>query len=200
MRPNHSALGPVQQAVFDGRRIRMRYRRPGADAATERTVDPVGLVVAGDVWYLVANSAGAERMYRVSRMSDVEVLDERAERDDDVDLDAIWERRRTDFRAGFEQVSVRLMCADDRSLSAMQAKAYSTVVHEVGDDGTVLATVTFIGERHAINVLWSAEFDVEVLEPAQIRDALLDRARRLICRHGDEPPDCGAESGERRTQ
>lgn len=194
------ALGPVQQAVFDGRRIRMRYRRPGADAATERTVDPVGLVVAGDVWYLVANSAGAERMYRVSRMSDVEVLDERAERDDDVDLDAIWERRRTDFRAGFEQVSVRVMCADDRSLSAMQAKAYSTVVHEVGDDGTVLATVTFIGERHAINVLWSAEFDVEVLEPAQIRDALLDRARRRICRHGDEQPDRGAQSGERRTQ
>lgn len=62
---NTDWLAVVQRAVFDGWRIRLRYKRPGAEAV-ERKLDPIGLIVAGDTWYLVANSYGKERMYRMS--------------------------------------------------------------------------------------------------------------------------------------
>ncbi|NED64562.1 WYL domain-containing protein, partial [Streptomyces sp. SID10244] len=73
------ALAPVQQAVFEGRRVRLVYERRGGVSA-ERVLDPIGLIVAGDTWYLVAASEGVERMYRVSRMSGVVVLDDPAQR------------------------------------------------------------------------------------------------------------------------
>nr|WP_272918272.1 WYL domain-containing protein [Gordonia sp. SID5947] len=177
------SLSQVAQAVFDGRRMRMTYRRPGVEPR-ERVVDPIGLIVAGDTWYLVANSRGAERMYRVSRMSDVEVLDERADRSEDVDLDDIWQRRRSEFRASFDAVDVVIDCAAD-DVENLGRHTSVLSVDVLDSEGGTRLSLRFEDRRHAVRALWAAcyDSDCEVVDPAWVRDALAARATAVAGRH-----------------
>lgn len=186
------ALDPVQFAVFAGRRIRTRYRPRDADEARERLLDPVGLIIAGDTWYLVAHGVGSregaeERMYRLSRMSEVEVLDEPAVRDEDVDLEEIWRRRRSAFRSSFDPVDVVVDCAP-ADVETIRATALSAeTASDAGDRQRV--ELRFADHRHATGALWGLMFDrdIVVLEPAWVRETLADRARAVLSDNEKHP-------------
>ena len=75
------ALGPVRQALDETRRIWIRYYTASRDAVTERTVDPLRLLVTDGHSYLEAycHLAGAIRHFRVDRIEEVRLLDEPAQ-------------------------------------------------------------------------------------------------------------------------
>lgn len=179
-----SVLGPVQQAVIEGRKLKLLYRRYDADAKL-RTLDPVGLIAADNAWYLVANSHGAQRMFRVSRCQDVEILDEPADRADDVDLEAIWEESRRSFRERFEFIEV-VVDVDASTLPAVShaAKVLSSEPTERGD---TRLTLKFSDRRHALNVLWRFADGVAVVEPDDVRVEVADRVRAMVTKLGLYP-------------
>jgi predicted DNA-binding transcriptional regulator YafY len=79
----------LQSAVVARRRVRLTYA--GWDrAATERVVDPWGLVDKDDRWYLVAGTEAGQRTFRLDRISDAVVTDEPADRPDDLELATVW--------------------------------------------------------------------------------------------------------------
>lgn len=51
-----------------------------AGIPVDRLVDPWGLVRKGEVWYLLSATDGAERTYRVDRITDLVVTDQPAQR------------------------------------------------------------------------------------------------------------------------
>lgn len=168
-------LAVVRRAVFAGRRLRLRYRAPGgAEPSRWRTVDPVGLVEAGGRWYLLATRDGAERTYRLSRVDDVEELDEPARRDPEADLEQVWHERRAAFRATRPAAVVTVRVRADR-LAALAAAGCGTVAEEPDGD-RLRVTATFGDARHAERALWSLGADVEVLGPEPLRVALATRA------------------------
>ena len=59
-------LGTVSEAVWEGQALRIEYRRERMPVA--RDLGPLGIVLKGGVWYLVATSDGQIRTYRVSRI------------------------------------------------------------------------------------------------------------------------------------
>ena len=75
------ALGLVRQALDETRRIWIRYYTASRDAVTERTVDPLRLLVTDGHAYLEAycHLAGAIRHFRVDRIEEVRLLDEPAQ-------------------------------------------------------------------------------------------------------------------------
>ena len=75
------ALGPVRQALDQTKRIWIRYYTASRDAVTERTVDPLRLLVTDGHSYLEAycHLAGAIRHFRVDRIEEVRILDEPAQ-------------------------------------------------------------------------------------------------------------------------
>ena len=75
------ALGRVRQALDETRRIWIRYYTASRDAVTERTVDPLRLLVTDGHAYLEAycHLAGAIRHFRVDRIEEVRLLDEPAQ-------------------------------------------------------------------------------------------------------------------------
>ncbi|MFW0794003.1 WYL domain-containing protein [Gordonia sp. CPCC 205515] len=175
------ALAPVQQAVFEGRRIRVMYQARGREPR-ERVLDPIGLIVAGDTWYLVANSSGQERMYRVSRISEITVLDEPADRSDQVDLDDVWERSRVAFRSQFTPLDVVIDCRRD-DVPRIDGPITTLSVVEIGTDGDrVRATLRFGDGGRAVGILWAVSFqlDLEVVEPAWVADELIARASSML--------------------
>ncbi|MGC5255793.1 helix-turn-helix transcriptional regulator [Gordonia sp. DT218] len=167
------ALAPVQEAVFEGRRVRLLYeRREGSSA--ERVLDPIGLIVAGDTWYLVAYSDGVERMYRVSRMSAVVVLDDPAQREPSVDLEAVWDRHRDAFRSTFDPLDVVIDCAAG---DAERVSAFAEVLGRVESGKGIRVGLRFADRNHAMRVLWMGylESTFSVVEPEWIREELHDR-------------------------
>jgi proteasome accessory factor C len=75
------ALGLVRKALDETRRIWIRYYTASRDAVTERTVDPLRLLVTDGHSYLEAycHLAGAIRHFRVDRIEEVRLLDEPAQ-------------------------------------------------------------------------------------------------------------------------
>ena len=71
---NLAALPVVQDAVSRDRKLAIHYRRADGEEV-ERTVDPLGLVAKGAVWYLVAHTPGGFRTYRVSRIKHATLLE-----------------------------------------------------------------------------------------------------------------------------
>ncbi len=76
------ALGPVRQALDESRRMWIRYYTASRDTVTERTVDPLRLLVTDGHAYLEAycHLAGAVRHFRIDRIDEVKLLDEPAQR------------------------------------------------------------------------------------------------------------------------
>jgi predicted DNA-binding transcriptional regulator YafY len=174
-------LGLIQQAVFIGRRLSILYASRGA-AAVRRIVDPLGLIYASGRWYLVAMDAGRERMYRLERIEEAVELEEPAHRPADIDLAAIWQRRRAAFRARTEpvvaDVLVRVARRDD-----LVERVFGVRSQSVFDRSRVRLEVVFGDRAHAHGVLWAMGDDVEVLEPPDLRTELRSRAMRMLARY-----------------
>jgi serine phosphatase RsbU (regulator of sigma subunit)/biotin operon repressor len=99
---NLSMLPVVQEAVWRDRKLAFRYWRAGRELV-ERTVDPLGLVVKGNAWYLFARKPDGFRTYRVSRIEGARILDEPAERPANFDLAACWRSSTQRFQDEVDQ-------------------------------------------------------------------------------------------------
>jgi predicted DNA-binding transcriptional regulator YafY len=115
------ALGVLQAAVFTDRRVRLGYRSSGPRepqasgqaaerAASERLVDPYGLVCKAGIWYLVADQDGEPRLFRVSRVASAVVGEEPVRRRDGMELADVWAslRREVEERPTPLEVMVRV--------------------------------------------------------------------------------------------
>ena len=72
--PEH--LRRLREANRARRRVRLTYRKSGAEAASSRVLCPYGIVFTSGMWYVVANCADEGlRFFRLDRVEDVEVLD-----------------------------------------------------------------------------------------------------------------------------
>jgi predicted DNA-binding transcriptional regulator YafY len=75
--------------VIEGEQLQLGYAdRTGH--ATTRTVHPLGLASKGSVWYLVADTAGGLRTFRLSRVRSVEGTGDPVVRPTDFDLASAW--------------------------------------------------------------------------------------------------------------
>jgi predicted DNA-binding transcriptional regulator YafY len=84
-------LTAVADAVWNQRRLRVRYRRwGGEDNQVDRTLEPLGLVLKAGVWYLAASVSGQVRTYRVSQIRALEAVAEGFERPAGFDLAGYW--------------------------------------------------------------------------------------------------------------
>ncbi len=173
-RPPEPHLVELQRAVIDGLRVRALYRRPNADPA-ERILDPVGLVYAGDHWYLLALRDGTERTYRVSRIEGLTVLAETATRPANVDLEAAFLTHWASFRNSLSKVTVTCLVHDD-AWGSLSRKVLRTLSREVGFGGWSHTELEFAEDTHAVRALWAAAPKAVALAPQRIRDQLAAQA------------------------
>jgi predicted DNA-binding transcriptional regulator YafY len=174
-------LAEVRRAVFAGHKLRIHYA--AADQVPWwRTVDPIGLVTARGLGYLLATRSGADRTYRLSRVLAAEELAEPAERPDDVDLERAWRERSARFRSGGEQIVVLARVAPDRRDDLVRT-AVAVRSEEAEAGGLLRLEVAFQDHRHAEWAVWQLGADVEVLAPDRLRAALHDRAAAIAARY-----------------
>ncbi|HEX6817570.1 MAG TPA: YafY family protein [Ktedonobacterales bacterium] len=173
-------LPTLQDAIWRGRRLRFTYER-GA-GGVEREGDPLGLVVKGSVWYLVATIEGSPRTYRVSRIQRAEVLEEPAARPPDFDLVAYWEQSAKEFRANLPRYPVRVRVEPDLVGYLRYAGRYMRVEHieQPDPDGWVPVTLIFEVDHAACEFVLGFGARIEVIEPAELRERVLQQAREVV--------------------
>lgn len=171
-------LPEVAEAALAGRRLRIRYRRGGDGKVVRRTVDPLGLVVQGGVWYLVGRTRGGERIYRVSRVQGAEVLEDGFEYPDDFDLSAFWTDRKEEFHMTRQGYRV-LARARPRALRHLESGAAREAPAEPDADGWATVELSFGTRGMAFERLLGLGPDVEVLEPEELRDGIAKAIREM---------------------
>ncbi|HEV7902881.1 MAG TPA: YafY family protein [Pyrinomonadaceae bacterium] len=177
-------LHALQEAVWQERRVRMVYGRGECDAALERTVDPLGLVAKGSVWYFVAGTdGGAEvRSYRVSRVQGVEILDEQSVRPADFDLAAFWENSSAQFRAHLPEYRARVRVRREIVARMPYAGRFARIerVGEPDAAGWVEVALRFDVEEMACEYALGFGTQLEVLEPLALRARVLAAAQNVV--------------------
>lgn len=183
-------LDLVQQAVFGDRRLRFHYQPRLPSSPGSRTIDPYGLIATGSTWYLVAAHRGRPRSYRLSRMSEVQVLSAVSTRPDDLDLRALWRQMRSTYSES-ASILVRIRTEPrwaDFLLTSLGSQL-SGPAQLSSDDGTVIIEGRTHHVRGAAAVLAGFGNFVEVLEPPELREAMLALGHELVERYAvPQPP------------
>jgi predicted DNA-binding transcriptional regulator YafY len=177
-------LKPIARAVWNDRRLQISYRRPDGRVA-QRLIDPVGLVHKTGTWYLVAWHEGASRVYRVDRVQGAQESGEAAQRPPDFDLVRFWERWEADYAETLPAFSTRVRLGplaqryrDD--LGPLAPRAISE--HGISANGWIEQKLLFDTRRIAVSALLALAPDVEIIEPAELRDDLIAVASEMIQR------------------
>jgi predicted DNA-binding transcriptional regulator YafY len=179
-------LAALAEAVWEGRRCVISYRRNGGEV--ERQVDPLGLVLKAGIWYVVAAIDGLPRTYRAARVRSVRPTDEPIERIPDFDLAAYWAESTRAYERDAPRIAVTLRVAPD---------AYGVLVDQVGERALRAATrleeADPDGWHHlSVEVDWPDEVPgrllgagtgIEVLGPPEVRRRMRELAEEAAMRY-----------------
>jgi predicted DNA-binding transcriptional regulator YafY len=177
---NDPHLAELAAAVWDDRRVEVQYAHPHSDETATRVLDPFGLVCKAGTWYLVGQRDGELRTYRVSRVKKVTTLEEDFERPADFDLTRYWNASVASYEAQVPPVDVTVRASDAgmRELNWLMRGYGRTIKHTSPlDNEWVRCELAFesLGDAY-VDVLRLGP-DVEVLEPAELRERVAASVR-----------------------
>lgn len=173
-------LRTIAEALWTDRRLEISYESWSRRSVS--SVDPLGLVLKGGRWYLLARAGSKERIYRLDKVEAARVLDETAERSPDFDLAATWKASVAAFEASLERGRATLKARAsslDRVERLGAAMAEPLLSATPDPDGCRTAQVPIEGIGHAAGLLLGFGDEIEVIEPAELRQELGRRAARV---------------------
>jgi len=182
------SLPVVAQALWSERYLKLRYRNSGEIYG--RKLGPLGLVLKGGVWYLVAMSGKSIRTYRVAQMLDAEVMEEPFVRPKKFDLAEHWEASSSAYEAGVyrEEAEVRLSPRGMERLEALGpyvAAAAASSADKPDRTGWVRCRLPLENFDLGVRDMLRLGEDVEVLGPPAFRAQIAKTLRAVAARYRD---------------
>jgi predicted DNA-binding transcriptional regulator YafY len=171
-------LRAIVDAVWNQRRIRMRYRRWAAPQEVTRTLEPHGVVLKAGRWYLVAGGPKGIRTYRVSQIFRMRVLDTRFGRPEGFDLAEHWQSYLDEFddRRFLGEAVLRLSPRVVEQLPELLEPAVARAARESAQppdpDGRIQVVIPIESVDHAAGTLLRLGADAEVLAPTELRQRI----------------------------
>jgi proteasome accessory factor C len=168
----------VQRAVQRGMALRIRYYTASRDEISDRTVDPMRLLLVEGRGYLEAWCRSAEdvRLFRFDRIDEVTELAEPAAppphaRPHDVS-DGL-------FQPAPDQQEARLVLEPD---ARWIAEYYPVEDLEELDGGRARVLIRYTDTSWIVRLLLGQAGEVRVEQPTELRDAVMSRARKALDR------------------
>jgi predicted DNA-binding transcriptional regulator YafY len=180
-------LATLANAVWESRHLEILYRRGSGTVA--RRVEPLGLVLKGGIWYVVAAADGQVRTYRAHRVAEARDLGTTFERPVGFDLAAHW----SETTAAYEEAAPRIevtVRVDTRALPALEDAVGTRAVREAtrldadGDpDGWHRLRLSLDWPDEAAGRLVALGSRIEILDPPAVREAAISLTRGFLDRH-----------------
>jgi predicted DNA-binding transcriptional regulator YafY len=179
-------LETIARAVWEQRVLHTRYRRRGDEV--RRELRPLGVVLKGGIWYLVAQADEAVRTYRIARFLAVDPARETFERPAGFDLAAHWEDSSRRLETALHQGTARLRISPRaQRLLPMQFGAVGTrALEKAGppdEEGWVRVELPVETEAVAVGDLLRLGTEAEVLGPPELRRAVAEAVAVLAKRY-----------------
>jgi len=179
-------LPAIARAVWGQRRLVIRYE--SWSATVRRTVDPLGLVLKAGAWYLMARIGTDIRTYKVAKVLDLDVLPDGFDYPAGFDLAGQWRESLQRFARELRRGEAVLRVSPEALplIDRLGADAAEAVLQAQPDAaGWRRATVPIEGVGHAARLLLGFTDTIEVLDPPELRQALLEGARRVAALYRD---------------
>jgi predicted DNA-binding transcriptional regulator YafY len=177
-------------AVWGNRAVAIEYDR-GKQIVT-RTLEPLGLVLKGGVWYLVAQAgAGRVRTYRVSRVRSAILAEERFERPERFNLARYWSDSITAYERERPRLDVTFRVSPDalERFAGMVGQARMEEARrrsEPDPDGWVRIQLRFDWLDEPMLLVFEMGGSVEVIDPEHLRSKVIESARAILATYRGE--------------
>jgi predicted DNA-binding transcriptional regulator YafY len=191
------ALRTLAQAVWSDRQVQLTYE--SWKGVVRRAISPLGLVMKAGSWYLAGAVGGSTRIYRVAAINALEILPEPVQRPRGFDLAKFWVEATREFEKNLrnETARVRLSPRGVRLLRDVSPSASDAVAAQhpaPPADAWIEARIPVEKLSMAVREAMRMGAEMEVLEPATLRVAIADEARKILRAHR---PRRAAKSGRR---
>ena len=182
-------LAPLAEAVWEGRRVHVSYRRDGGEV--QRTIDPLGIVLKAGVWYVVAAVDETVRTYRAARISSVRTTDQPATRPPGFELSAYWAASTEAYERDAPRITVTLRIAPDASglladLVGARAVGAAEAIEADDPDGWRHLRLAVDWPEEVPGRLLAAGDRIEVLHPPAVRRRMRELAASALRRYSTE--------------
>jgi proteasome accessory factor B len=174
-----AAFGPLWEAVRDRRPVTFGYRAAGRSTAQRRSLEPWGVVNRRGRWYVVGQDTdrGAERVFRLSRIDGPVTFTG--------PTGTVVVPPGTDVRAAVRDWDAETPVPRTCLLRIRSGAGYGLRRHAVSVEpdqvpGWDLAELTFTDSGWWSEQLASFGPDVVVLEPSDLRDAVIGRLKGAL--------------------
>lgn len=183
------ALQTVSQAVWAGRYLNVRYRNNGE--VYPRRLGPLGLVLKGGVWYLVAQSGKAVRTYRVAQIVEAEIAEEAFARPKSFDLAAHWNEASRAYETALyrEQAEVKLSPRGLSLIEMLGSRVAEAAARSAKPNrrGWTRCTLPIESVRQGARDFMRLGEDIEVLGPPALRARIAEVSAAMAARHAPKP-------------
>jgi predicted DNA-binding transcriptional regulator YafY len=175
-------LGTVASAVWDEKQLALVYE--SWKGVVRRTVNPLGLVIKSGIWYLIAAIDDTPRTYRISSIQQASIINARCNRPKKFNLAAYWNESIQRFERDLYTSKATVLATPSgikelKLLSAAVAKSLLPLPASQRKDGRIQLSIPIENIDHAAGQLLRLAPDVEVLEPAELKTAIIKKLRAI---------------------
>jgi predicted DNA-binding transcriptional regulator YafY len=193
-------LREVAEAVWGGFRIRIKYE--GWNAVTNREVEPLGLILKAGAWYMAARGVSPSsdkdagksadkgkakvRTYRLANVLELQTSRQRFKRPPRFDLANYWQESTTRFEAEMAKLQAKVFISPRGMTWLKNSRLHVTLLpHDPKakrtktrqDWGEALIPIESI--EHGARQFLAYGSEIEVMEPAQLREKIFDAAQAV---------------------
>ncbi|EPG66166.1 helix-turn-helix transcriptional regulator [Leptospira wolffii] len=171
-------LPVLQDAVWEERKLKIVYEKDGKQES--RLLEPLGLVAKDTIWYLVARRSREMRVYRISRIIEAKITEERFERPKKFDLAKYWEEWLVEFRSRLPQYLAKIRIKEEDAVKIKNLPYAKIKNVSPPRKGFVIYELDLEAKEWALGMmLYLGEAGV-VLEPQELKDAVLKKTRAIL--------------------
>lgn len=182
--PGHQSehLKLVADAVWSERRLAIRYE--SWKRVSDRVIEPLGVVLKGGIWYVVAQTEEKLRTFRLSSILALVATGESFERPAGFDLPAYWAQSTQQFERDVYAGTARVRASEK---GRARLKAISAAVREAVEqarivpdaEGWAVLSIPIEEVGWASREMIRIGAEIEVLEPPELRERVAGEARTM---------------------
>ncbi len=177
--PESELLEQIYRAVTYSRRAQVRYRMING-MVVENTVEPLGLVAKGGIWYLVWQMHGKRRYFPAAELRTFQALEETFAYPADFDLAGYWGEVCAAVEAEAAAYPVRVRAQPEAAARLLGQTSGPLIGLPDQSPRSEEIRLAFDNLEEARARLLALGGAVEVLDPPELRDSLRDFAGQVL--------------------